>query len=79
MWKYVEILCSLVWIPLNLSSMIGVRPSAQLTLLALGVWAFWGVRCYYRTTDWADADAITLNDGLRSLRSARGAARIPEL
>jgi len=47
------------------------RVSPLLTLLALGVWAFWGVRCYYRTTDWADADAITLNDGLRSLRSSR--------
>jgi len=42
-----------------------------LTLLASVVWAFWGVRCYYRTIDWADAEAITLADGLSQLKSSR--------
>jgi len=35
------------------------------------LWAVWGVRCYYRTIDWADSEAITLADGLRQLKSSR--------
>jgi tetratricopeptide (TPR) repeat protein len=35
------------------------------------LWAVWGVRCYYRTIDWADSEAITIADGLRQLKSSR--------
>jgi tetratricopeptide (TPR) repeat protein len=35
------------------------------------LWVVWGVRCYYRTIDWADSEAITIADGLRQLKSSR--------
>merc|ERR1719321_1131796 len=38
---------------------------------AAALWAVWGVRCYYRTIDWADSEAITVADGLRQLKSSR--------
>jgi tetratricopeptide (TPR) repeat protein len=47
------------------------RLGRWMTLGAAALWAFWGARCYYRTIDWADSEAITLADGLRSLRSSR--------
>jgi tetratricopeptide (TPR) repeat protein len=65
---------ALVYVLASTAASIGARRKTWRMGFGVGagvLWAVWGVRCYYRTIDWADSEAITLADGLRQLKSSR--------